>query len=308
MSETRAVARRVVITGLGTVNPLGLDVASAREGLREGRGGIGPISPFDANAFPGRFAGEVKGFDPSDLPDPHAARRMDRCSRFAVHAAVEAVRDGGLGFSAGGPYRRGVVRGESDVMLSGGSEAAIKPMGLGGFVSARALSTRNHAPAAASRPFDRDRDGFVLSEGAGVVLEELEQGRRRGARIYRELTGFGRTNDAHGIAAPDPEGRGAVRAIQLALEDAGLDPGDIDCINAHATRTALGDGRGAAESVGRRDDAPCGGPLDRTDHDDLGAEPEEGRASGPLRRSGSNRPLSVGLQEHLEPASTRRVS
>jgi 3-oxoacyl-[acyl-carrier-protein] synthase II len=307
----------VVITGLGTLNPLGLDVAATWDALCAGRSGIAPIEQFDASAFPVRFAGEVKGFDASTLPDPHAARRMDRFAQFAVHAAVEAVRDSGLDLSAGDPYRRGVVlgcgigglnefeaghssylragprrispfvipkmmpnaaaacvaiqfglmgpsaavasacasaadavhdayravqRGEAEVMLSGGSEAAITPMGLGGFVSARALSTRNDCPEAASRPFDRDRDGFVLSEGAGiVVLEELEHARRRGARIYAELLGCGRTNDAYGIAAPHPEGRGAVKAMQFALEDAGLDPEDVDYINAHATSTAMGD-------------------------------------------------------------------
>ena len=309
--------RRVVITGLGTVNPLGLDVASSWEALRAGRSGIGPIEQFDAGAFPVRFAGEVKGFDPATLPDPRAARRMDRFAQFAVHAAMEAVRDSGLDLSAGDPYRHGVVlgcsigglgefegghssylsggprrmspflipkmmpnaapacvaiqfglmgpsaavasacassadsvadafravqRGEADVMLTGGADASITPLGLGGFVAARALSTRNDSPQAASRPFDRDRDGFVLSEGAGVVvLEDLDHARSRGARIYAELLGCGRTNDAYGIAAPHPDGRGAVRAIRLALDDAGLDPGDIDYINAHATGTVLGD-------------------------------------------------------------------
>ncbi|WP_250847055.1 beta-ketoacyl-ACP synthase II [Aquisphaera insulae] len=317
MRQSESMGRRVVITGLGTVNPLGLDVGTSWQGLCEGRSGIGPITLFDAGAFAVRFAGEVKGFSPAALPDPHAAKRMDRFAQFAVHAALEAVRDGGLDLSAGDPYRRGIVlgcgigglsefesghaaytrggprrispfvipkmmpnaapacvaiqlglmgpstavasacassgdavhdaaraiqRGEADVMLSGGSEAAITPMGLGGFVSARALSTRNESPTAASRPFDRDRDGFVLSEGAGIVLlEELEHARRRGARIYAEVLGFGRTNDAYGIAAPHPEGRGASRAIRLALEDAGLNPQDVDYINAHATSTALGD-------------------------------------------------------------------
>lgn len=309
--------RRVVITGMGTVTPLGLSVGTTWEGLCAGRSGIGTIEQFDVSAFPVRFAGEVKGFDPASLPDPRAAKRMDRISQFAVHAAVEAIRDSGLELSAGDPYRRGVIlgcsigglnefedghssylkggprrmspfiipkmmpnaapacvaiqfglmgpsgavasacasaadavhdafraiqRGEADVMLSGGSDATITPLGLGGFVAARALSTRNDDPQAASRPFDRDRDGFVLSEGAGlVVLEELEHARERGARIYAELLGCGRTNDAYGIAAPHPEGRGAVRAIQAALHDAGLNPDAIDYINAHATSTVLGD-------------------------------------------------------------------
>ncbi|WZP00610.1 beta-ketoacyl-ACP synthase II [Isosphaeraceae bacterium EP7] len=309
--------RRVVITGMGTVNPLGLDVASYWDGLCAGRSGIGPIEQLDVSAFPVRFGGEVKGFDPSLMPDPRAAKRMDRFAQFAVLAAVEAVRDSGLNMDAGDPYRRGVVlgccigglaefesghdayhkggvrrispfvipkmmpnagpasvaiqfglmgpsaaiatacssaadalgdafravqRGEADVMLAGGSDASITVMGLGGFVAARALSTRNDDPAAASRPFDRDRDGFVLSEGAGiVVLEELEAARARGATIYAELLGYGRTNDAYGIAAPHPEGRGASRALQVALDDARLDPSAIDYINAHATSTTLGD-------------------------------------------------------------------
>jgi 3-oxoacyl-[acyl-carrier-protein] synthase II len=141
-------------------------------------------------------------------------------------------------------------------MLAGGADASITPMGLGGFVAARALSTRNDNPRAASRPFDRDRDGFVLSEGAGiVVLEELEHARRRGARIYAEFLGCGRTNDAYGIAAPQPDGRGAARAIRLALNDAALCPGDVDYINAHATSTALGDEvetRAIKEAFGER--------------------------------------------------------
>jgi 3-oxoacyl-[acyl-carrier-protein] synthase II len=323
--------RRVVITGLGTVNPLGLNVAATWEALCSGRSGIGPIGQFDASAFSVRFAGEVKGFDPACLPDVRAAKRMDRFAQFAVHAAVEAVRDSGLDLSAGDPYRHGVVlgcsigglnefedghssylrggprrispfvipkmmpnsapacvalqfglmgpsgavasacasaadavhdafravqRGEADVMLAGGSDASITSMGLGGFIAARALSTRNDSPQAASRPFDRDRDGFVLSEGAGVVvLEDRGHALRRGARIYTELLGCGRTNDAYGIAAPHPDGRGAARAIRLALEDAGLNPEDVDYLNAHATSTALGDEvetRAIKEAFGER--------------------------------------------------------
>lgn len=309
--------RRVVITGLGTVNPLGLSVGTFWDSVCAGKSGIGLIELFDASTFPVRFAGEVKGFDLAALPDPRAARRMDRISQFAVHAASEAVKDSGLDLAAGDPYRRGVIlgcsigglnefedghgaylrggprrispfvipkmmpnaapasvaiqfglmgpssavasacasaadavadafrtlqRGEADVMLTGGSDASITPMGLGGFVAARALSTRNDDPQGASRPFDRDRDGFVLSEGAGViVLEELEHARRRGAKIYAELLGCGRTNDAYGIAAPHPGGRGASRAIEITLKDSGLNPADVDYINAHATSTSLGD-------------------------------------------------------------------
>jgi 3-oxoacyl-[acyl-carrier-protein] synthase II len=331
MTASRSGWRRVAITGLGTVNPLGLGVAASWEALCAGRSGIGPIEQFDASAFAIRFAGDVKGFDPSSLPDPRAAKRMDRFAQFAVHAAGEAVGDSGLDLAAGDPYRRGVVlgcsigglnefeagytsylrggprrmspfivpkmmpnaapacvaiqfglmgpsaavasacasaadavgeafralqRGEADVMLAGGSDATITPLGLGGFVAARALSTRNDDPRAASRPFERDRDGFVLSEGAGVVvLEDLEHARRRGARVYAELLGCGRTNDAFGIAAPHPDGRGAVRAIRLAMDDAGLDPDHVDYINAHATGTVLGDEvetRAIKEVFGRR--------------------------------------------------------
>jgi 3-oxoacyl-[acyl-carrier-protein] synthase II len=331
MSGIRSGWRRVVVTGLGTVNPLGLSVAASWDALCAGRSGIGPIELFDASAFSVRFAGEVKGFDPATLPDLRAAKRMDRFAQFAVHAAAEAVHDSGLDLTGGDPYRRGVVlgcsigglnefedghssyvrggprrispfvipkmmpnaapacvaiqfglmgpsgavasacasaadavgdafralqRGEADVMLAGGSDASITPLGLGGFIAARALSTRNDDPRAASRPFDRDRDGFVLSEGAGVVvLEELEHARRRGARVYAELLGCGRTNDAYGIAAPHPDGRGAARAIRLALDDAGLDPDDVDYVNAHATSTALGDEvetRAIKEAFGER--------------------------------------------------------
>ncbi|MDG3007221.1 beta-ketoacyl-ACP synthase II [Paludisphaera mucosa] len=317
METRRSGWRRVVITGMGTVNPLGSSVAESWAGLCAGRSGVGPIEQFDPGAFPVRFAGEVKGFSTAMLPNPKAAKRMDRVAQFAVCAAAEAVRDAGLDLAAGDPFRRGVVlgcgigglnefeaghgaylragprrispfvipkmmpnaapasiaiefglmgpsaavasacssaadavgdayraiqRGEADVMLAGGAEAPITPMGLGGFVASRALSTRNDAPQAASRPFDRDRDGFVLAEGAGVVvLEDLEHARRRGARIYVELLGYARTNDAYGIAAPHPDGLGAARAIRLAMDDAGLNPADVDYINAHATSTGLGD-------------------------------------------------------------------
>jgi len=307
----------VVITGLGTINPLGSSVAAYWEALCAGRSGIGPIEQFDVSAFPVRFGGEVKNFDPSMLPDLRAARRMDRFSQFAVYAATEAMRDSGLDLDTDDPYRRGVIlgcsigglnefedghgtylrggprrispfvipkmmpnagpacvaiqfglmgpsgavasacasaadaiaeafrtvqRGEADLMLAGGADASITTMGLGGFIAARALSTRNDCPQEASRPFDRDRDGFVLSEGAGVVvLEDLDHARRRGARIYAELLGYGRTNDSYGIAAPHPDGRGASHAIRLALKDAELNPNDVDYINAHATSTTVGD-------------------------------------------------------------------
>jgi 3-oxoacyl-[acyl-carrier-protein] synthase II len=310
--------RRVVITGMGTVNPLANDVAGYWAGLRAGRSGIAPLTLLDAREFRVHFGGEVKGFDPAaGGHDPRSLRRMDRFSQFAMVAAAEAVRDSGLDFSREDPYRCGAIVGsgigglntfeeghndflqggprrinllvipkmianaapgnisiqyglmgpntsvatacasagnavgdalrairndEADIMISGGSEAAITPMGLGGFCSLRALSQRNDAPAQASRPFDKDRDGFVLSEGAGiVVLEEYERARKRGANIWAEVFGSGATADAHHITAPHPEGKGAVRAMQNALRDARLDPEQVDYINAHGTSTDLGD-------------------------------------------------------------------
>jgi 3-oxoacyl-[acyl-carrier-protein] synthase II len=311
------VAQRVVITGLGTINPLASDVRGLWEGLRNGRSGIGPIERFDVSEFKVRFGGEVKGFDPENVLDPKSARRMDRFSQFAVAAARQAIADSGVELATEDPYRWGVALGcgigglatfeeghgrllsagpgrispfviprmmpnagpaniaidlglrgptvavasacassgdaigaafrairwgDADAMLAGGAEAAITPIGLGGFIAARSLSLRNDSPQSASRPFDRDRDGFVLSEGAGlVVLESLDHAQRRGANIYAEVLGFGSTNDAYSITAPHPDGDGAARAITLALEDAHLAPDKIDYINAHATSTPLGD-------------------------------------------------------------------
>ncbi len=312
-----AIAQRVVITGLGTINPLASDVRGFWDGLKNGRSGIGPIERFDVSEFKVRFGGEVRGFDPECVLEPKTARRMDRFSQFAVAAAIQAVADSGVEIAKEDPYRWGVALGcgigglatfeeghgrllsagpgrispfviprmmpnagpaniaiglglrgptvavasacassgdaigaafrairwgDADAMLAGGAEAAITPIGLGGFIAARSLSLRNDSPSAASRPFDRDRDGFVLSEGAGlVVLEELEHARRRGAHIYAELLGYGSTNDAYSITAPHPDGDGAARAIALALKDAGLNPENVDYINAHATSTPLGD-------------------------------------------------------------------
>ena len=277
MSGENRERRRVVITGLGTVNPLGTCTAAFWDGLCAGRSGVGPITRFDASAFPVHFGGEVKGFDPSALLNARAVRRMDRFSQFAVFSAAEAIRDSGLDLASGDPFRRGVILGCSigglnefedghgdylrggprrispyfipkmmpnaapasvaiEFELMGPSSAVASACssaadaigeafrgaaGRGGRHALRrnrrhahphaarwirrraALSTRNDAPQAASRPFDRDRDGFVVSEGAGIlVLEDLEHARRRRARIYAELLGHGRTNDAHGIAAP----------------------------------------------------------------------------------------------------------
>jgi 3-oxoacyl-[acyl-carrier-protein] synthase II len=314
--------RRVVITGMGTVNPLANDVPAYWRGLLAGKSGIGPITLIDSTPFKVHFAGEVKDFQPEALLNPKDARRMDRFTQFAMVAAIEAVRDCGIDFSKEDPFRCGAIIGSgigglnefeeqhsifvhkgpsrigpfvipkmiancaagtvsihcglmgpstavstacasaanaigdalrtiqydyADVMVTGGSEAAIAHMGLGGSISARALSTRNDDPQGASRPFDKDRDGFVLAEGAGiVVIEELEHARRRGARIMAEILGVGCTADAHHITAPHPEGVGAIMAMQLALKDARLNPDDIGYVNAHGTSTELGD---AAETL-----------------------------------------------------------
>jgi 3-oxoacyl-[acyl-carrier-protein] synthase II len=311
------MTRRVVITGLGTVNPLASDVAGTWKALCDGRSGIAPITQFDTAAFKVHFGGEVKDFNPERYLEVKAAKRLDRFAQFAQVSAIAAVKDSGLDFAKENPFRCGVILGSgigglnefeeqhtryldggpgrispfvipkmiansasgnisiqfglsgpntvistacasaahavgdalraikwdyADVMLAGGSEAAITPMGLGGFASMRALSMRNDDPPAASRPFDKDRDGFVLSEGAGIlVLEELEHARKRGANIYAELLGSGNTADAHHITAPHPEGSGAAEAMRLALRDSRLNPEDVDYINAHGTSTDLGD-------------------------------------------------------------------
>lgn len=316
------MTRRVVITGLGTVNPLATDVKSYWQGLLAGKSGIGLLELFDTSAFRVKFGGEVKHWDPDQYMDSKTARRLDRYAQFGLVAAMAAVKDSGLDFSREDPFRCGVILGsgigglneyeeqhsryihsgpgkispfvipkmmanaapanisihfglggtntavatacasagnaiadafhsiqrdESDIMVTGGTEAAITHMGLGGFCSARALSLRNDNPPAASRPFDRDRDGFVLSEGAGlIILEEYEHARKRGAVIHAEFLGAGSTADAHNITAPHPEGTGAGRAMQLALREACLNTSDIHYVNAHGTSTELGD---AAETL-----------------------------------------------------------
>jgi 3-oxoacyl-[acyl-carrier-protein] synthase II len=311
--------RRVVVTGLGIVSPVGSTVASAWETILKGGSGIAPIKRFDVSAFPVRFGGEVRGFNLDEYITPKEARRMDPFMHYGVAAGMQAVADSGIDFQKTDPHRCGAVcgagigglwtieseygeyrdannnprkispffvpasiinmiaghlsikynlkgpnlgvvtacttsthaiglgmrtiqYGDADVILAGGGEMATTACGLGGFGQAKALSTRNDAPEKASRPWDRDRDGFVLSDGGGaVVLEELEHARKRGARIYAELVGFGMSGDAHHITAPPEDGEGARNAMLNALRDAQLNPEEVDYINAHATSTPLGD-------------------------------------------------------------------
>jgi 3-oxoacyl-[acyl-carrier-protein] synthase II len=311
------MTRRVVITGMGTVNPLSSDLKGFWEGLCAGRSGVGFIEQFDTVKHKVKIAGEVKHFAPETVLDPKTSRRLDRFAQFALVAAHHAVKDSGLDLAREDPFRCGVIYGsgigglwefeeqhsrfmeggpgrispfvvpkmivnaaagnisiefglsgpntavstacasaahaigdamraiqhdQADVMLTGGSEAGITPMGVGGFIQARALSNNNDDPRGASRPFDKDRDGFVLGEGAGViVLEELEHAKKRGARIYAEMLGVGNTADAHHITAPHPCGLGAARAMVVALKDAKLNPADVQYVNAHGTSTPLGD-------------------------------------------------------------------
>ena len=310
--------RRVVVTGLGIVSPVGSTVASAWESVLAGRSGIGPLKRFDVSAFPVRFGGEVRGFDVSQYLTPKETRRMDDFMQYGVAAGMQAVADSGIDFGAHDPSRCGAIcgsgigglgtieeeyrgylesgsprkispffvpatiinmisgylsikfglkgpnlgvvtacttsthalglgmrtiqYGDADVMVAGGGEMAMTVCGLGSFAQAKALSTRNDSPEEASRPWDRDRDGFVLSDGGGaVVLEELEFARRRGARIYAELVGFGMSGDAHHITLPPPDGEGARLAMVNAMRDASLDATAIQYVNAHATSTPAGD-------------------------------------------------------------------
>ncbi len=310
--------RRVVVTGLGVVSPVGNDVATFWRELVAGHGGVEPITDFDASAFDCRFAAEVKDFDPLPaFPSPKDVRRTDRFSQYGVHAAWQAIRDSGadldkldrdqigviIGSGIGGltttceqhkillergpgrlsPFMipmlisnmasglvsmyhnlrgsnyatcsacatanhalgeawRTIKMGDAQMMLAGGAEATVVPIGIGGFCAMRALSTRNDDPRHASRPFDADRDGFVMGEGAGVLaLEELEHAKARGARIYCELAGYGNTADAHHLTAPAPDGAGAARCMKLALRSAGLALEDVSYINAHGTSTPQGD-------------------------------------------------------------------
>jgi len=307
--------RRVVVTGLGAISPVGNTVSEAWENVLAGRSGIGPITRFDASAFACRIAGEVRNFTAADWIPPKDARRMDAYIHYGLAASIQAFQDCGLevteantdrigvnigsgmgglpliemahgDYCAGGPRKvspffvpgsiinmisgnlsimlglkgpnlaiatacssglhaigisaRTIVHGDADVMICGGSESTITPLAVGGFGSAKALSTRNDDPATASRPWDLDRDGFVIGEGSGIlVLEEYEHARRRGARIYAEVIGFGMSGDAFHITAPDTDG--PRRSMVNALRDAGLDPDQVQYLNAHGTSTPLGD-------------------------------------------------------------------
>jgi len=311
------MTRRVVITGLGTVNAISSDIPTFFSALLAGKSGIGLIERFDTTAFKVKFGGEIKGFQPETVADRKTVRHLDRFAQFALVAAIHAVKDSGLDMTKEIPSRFGVIvgsgigglsefeeqhtklekegparlspfmipkmiansaagiisiefglsgpntavstacasagnaigdafhtiqSGQADAMICGGAEAAITPMGLGGFIAARALSGNNQNPSGASRPFDKDRDGFVLSEGAGViVIEELERAKKRGATIYAELLGSGASGDAYHITAPHPEGIGASLAMRAALKDANLNINDIQYVNAHGTSTPLGD-------------------------------------------------------------------
>lgn len=310
--------RRIVVTGIGVVTPLGNDLETLWANLMAGKCGIDRIQCFDPSQFDTQVAAEVKNFDPVPaFPSPKDARRADRYTHLAVYAAAQCLKDSGLdlnkvdldnfgvfvGSGIGGlattedqhtvlmtkgPGRmspfcipmlilnmasglismywnlrgpnmatctacatsshaigeawRTLKMGDANLMLAGGSEATITPFGIGGFCAMKAMSTRNHEPLKSSRPFDKDRDGFVMGEGAGIlVLEELEHAKARGAKIYCELLGYGNSADANHMTAPDPEGRGAARCMAMALRNAGLNPTDIDYINTHGTATPLGD-------------------------------------------------------------------
>jgi 3-oxoacyl-[acyl-carrier-protein] synthase II len=311
--------RRVVITGLGVVSPVGSTVATAWQNILAGKSGIAPLTRFDVTAFPVRFGGSVVDFSAEKYMPAKDLRRMDEFMHYGVAAAADAFQDSGIVVTEQNAHRIGVAMGagigglhtieenhdkyleggkspkkispffipgsiinmisghvsiqfkltgpniatvtacttsthsvglaarliqygDADAMIAGAGEMATTPLGLGSFAQARALSTRNEEPQRACRPWDRDRDGFVLSDGAGaVLLEEYEHARARGANIYAELVGFGMSGDAHHITAPREDGEGARRAMSNALHDAGINPDDVQYVNAHATSTGLGD-------------------------------------------------------------------
>jgi 3-oxoacyl-[acyl-carrier-protein] synthase II len=310
--------RRVAITGMGAVSPLGLDLKSTWEGLTAGRSGVGPVTSFDASEYPSRIAAEVKGFDPETVVSAKEAKRFDRFSLFGLKAADEAWHSSGLNTAnpyeaarmgcilgvgigglpvlesnhrdliEGGPRKispflipamisnlapgniaiklglkgvnytitsactsgthavgeaaRLIQYGLHDVVVTGGTEAAITHLGLGGFGRMKALSTRNDEPQKASRPFDKDRDGFVIGEGAGIlILEDFDSAKKRGARIFAEVTGYGVSCDAYHITAPCEGGDGAIACMEMALQSAKLRPEDIGYVNAHGTSTPIND-------------------------------------------------------------------
>ena len=309
--------RRVVVTGLGIVSPLGNDLATSWDGIVNGRSGIGPITHFDPSAFATRIAGEVKDFDPATWIAPKDIKKMDPFVHYGVAASLMAIADSGIAiegeaaerigvaigagigglhgieettlkYAAGGPRKispfyvpstiinmiagqvsimtgakgpniaavtacttathniglamRMIQYGEADAMVAGGAEYATTPTSLGGFCAMKALSTRNDDPARASRPWDKDRDGFVMGDGAGIlVLEEYERAKARGARIYCELAGFGMSGDAYHMTAPSENGDGAARCMINAIRDAGIDAAQVGYINAHGTSTPAGD-------------------------------------------------------------------
>ncbi len=308
---------RVVVTGLGALTPVGNDVDTYWQALLTGKSGAAPITKFDTTGMSVTFGAEIKNFNPADHVDVREAKRMDPFVHYAVAAGREAVKDAGIDFSKGDPYRYGAIiasgigglielqeqherflkkgpsrtspffvpkmmlnaaaghlsilfglhgpswgvasacasanhamgtalrliqHGDADVVLTGGTEAALTYLAISGFANMGALSKRNDAPEKASRPFDKNRDGFLLAEGAGIlVFEKLEHAKARGAKIYAEVLGVGNSNDAHHITAPDPDGSGGAYAMKRALQDANLGPGDISYINAHGTSTPLND-------------------------------------------------------------------
>lgn len=309
--------RRVVITGLGMISPVGLSVAESWANILAGKSGIQPITAFDVSDFPVRFGGTIEGFDVTEYVSKKDARKMDTFIHYGIAAGIQAIKDSGLqiteenaerigvsigagigglpgieknyaAYLKGGPRKispffvpsniinmiagdlsiiyglkgpniamvtactsgthsigdafRIITYGDADAMVAGGAEAATCPSGLGGFAAAKALSTRNDDPEVASRPWDRDRDGFVLGDGSGVlVLEEYEHARARGAHIYAEVIGYGMSGDAHHMTQPSENGEGAARCMRNAIRDAGVNPNQIDYVNAHGTSTPAGD-------------------------------------------------------------------